>query len=210
MHATPATACVARVHSPMIKFVGKRVWSSLTEVPHAHPAGIPLPMNWGPASSLKMIKTPEIPHAHPAGIPLPPDWMAAAVQAKKASERHGLCAFWDEPHRVCSKKLSNESPLYQSVSPRTMPSTPRVHEPLIKFRGKHINWSSSTKEAPRAHYHGTPLPADWHAAPARSWPAATPLPTGPREYSEAPKRFWPKLMSDEDMVLLETGGASVW
>ncbi|KIY68265.1 hypothetical protein CYLTODRAFT_489915 [Cylindrobasidium torrendii FP15055 ss-10] len=80
--------------------------------------------------------------------------------------------------------------------------------PLIRFLGKRV-WSSSP-EAPHAHPAGLPLPSGWHTASSSSKTPSAGSGSAYGEFWHAPQRFWPKSLSEDDITLVLTGGASKW
>ncbi|KAF9020612.1 hypothetical protein BDZ89DRAFT_1138538 [Hymenopellis radicata] len=85
------------------------------------------------------------------------------------------------------------------------PSARLGYTPLIRFIGKRT-WPSGPS-TPHAHPAGVPLSAGF----SKSTPA--PGPSGPAifsEFWEAPKRFWMRELSADEMTAIETGGASKW
>ncbi|EPQ59745.1 hypothetical protein GLOTRDRAFT_91246 [Gloeophyllum trabeum ATCC 11539] len=87
--------CSARVHEPLIKFVGKRVWPTAPDPPHAHPQA-PTELKEHFSDFLKKFQASS--HApHPAAPP--------GVQPKKPASPSGVNVqhverygeFWEAP-----------------------------------------------------------------------------------------------------------------
>ncbi|KAF8907164.1 hypothetical protein CPB85DRAFT_1311925 [Mucidula mucida] len=104
------------------------------------------------------------------------------------------------------------------------PSARRAYTPLIKFIGKRT-WPSGMYSAfaaltcsaisgptpPHAHPAGVPLPAGFSKSVPEHGPSKSSA--GPAIFSEfwdAPKRFWMRELSADEMTAIESGGASKW
>ncbi|KAF9020604.1 hypothetical protein BDZ89DRAFT_264683 [Hymenopellis radicata] len=89
------------------------------------------------------------------------------------------------------------------------PSARLGYTPLIKFIGKRT-WPSGPS-TPYAHPAGVPLPAGFSkSAPTPGLSKSSLGPAIFSEFWEAPKRFWMRELSADEMIAIETGGASKW
>ncbi|KDQ65122.1 hypothetical protein JAAARDRAFT_28781 [Jaapia argillacea MUCL 33604] len=100
MHPSIRLSASARVHKPLINFIGKRKWPSTPERPHAHPAA---PAEFKASFTTNFLKKFEA-SASPASKP------AAAASSGKSSgvnvsSVETYTEFWDAPSRYWNPKI---------------------------------------------------------------------------------------------------------